>query len=154
MLGQFWHRRCLAVVVRRARAVASQFSPVQCPGVGPCVTTAFVEAFPGLSAPQAPSPWTESLIRVPPTRPRPSPRCSPLSDLGFVAFSPALSSLCRSPLSDPLRQPGATLARACLNSGDLTAVQRSSAAHSRSSLPGLVSPPSDLDRTTHITDTA
>jgi hypothetical protein len=39
-----------------------------------------------------------------------------------VAPSPPL------PNSDDL---GATLARACLNSGDLTAVERSSAAHSR-----------------------
>jgi hypothetical protein len=34
--------------------------------------------------------------------------------------------------------PGATLARASLNSGDLTAVERSSAARSRSPLLGLI----------------
>jgi hypothetical protein len=46
-----------------------------------------------------------------------------------VAFSPSLSN------SD---DPGATLARACLNSGDLTAAERSSAARSRLPLPGLI----------------
>jgi hypothetical protein len=46
-----------------------------------------------------------------------------------VAFSPSL------PNSD---DPGATLTRSCLNSGDLTAVERSSAARSRSPLPGLI----------------
>jgi hypothetical protein len=45
-----------------------------------------------------------------------------------VAFSPSLPNS---------GDPGATLARACLNSGDLTAVKRSSAACSRSSLPVL-----------------
>jgi hypothetical protein len=80
-----------------ARVVVGQFSPVQCPSVGPCVTPASAQAFPGLSAPQAPSLWPESLTGVPPARPRPSPRCSPLSTLGFVAFSPPLSSPCRSP---------------------------------------------------------
>jgi hypothetical protein len=34
--------------------------------------------------------------------------------------------------------PGATLARACLNSGDLTAVERSSATLSRLPLPDLI----------------
>jgi hypothetical protein len=92
MLGQFWHRRCSAVVVHRARAVAGQFSPVQCPGVGPYVTSASAEAFPGLSAPQAPSPWLESLTGVPPVRPRPSPHRSSPSVHRFVAFSPPLSS--------------------------------------------------------------
>jgi hypothetical protein len=46
-----------------------------------------------------------------------------------VAFSPSL------PNPD---DPGTTLAHACLNSGDLTAAERSSAARSRSPLPGLI----------------
>jgi hypothetical protein len=46
-----------------------------------------------------------------------------------VAFSPCL------PNSGDL---GATLAHACPNSSELTAVEKSSAARSRSSLPGLV----------------
>jgi hypothetical protein len=90
--SQFWHRRCSVVAVRRARAVASQFSPVQCPGVGPCVTPPSVEAFPGLSVPQAPSPWPESLTGVPLVHLRPPPRRSSRSVRGFVAFSPPLSS--------------------------------------------------------------
>jgi hypothetical protein len=49
--------------------------------------------------------------------------------------------------------PGATLAHTCLNSGDFTDVERSSAARSRSFPLGLI-PPSDLDRTAHIVDTA
>jgi hypothetical protein len=43
-----------------------------------------------------------------------------------VAFSPSLPNC---------GDPGATLARACLNSGDPTAVERNSAARSRSSSP-------------------
>ncbi|PWZ06686.1 hypothetical protein Zm00014a_043346 [Zea mays] len=43
-----------------------------------------------------------------------------------VAFSPSLSNS---------GDPGATLARACLNSGDFTAAKRSSTARSRSSSP-------------------
>jgi hypothetical protein len=46
-----------------------------------------------------------------------------------VVFSPSLPNP-----SDP----GATLARACLNSGDLTIAERSSATRSRSPLPGLI----------------
>jgi hypothetical protein len=34
--------------------------------------------------------------------------------------------------------PGTPLAHACLNSGDLSAVERSSVAHNRSPLPGLI----------------
>jgi hypothetical protein len=41
---------------------------------------------------------------------------------------------------------GATLARACLNSGDLTTVERSGAASRTSGFPSLISP-SDLDCT-------
>ena len=44
-------------------------------------------------------------------------------------------------LSSPLPNSGdlgATLARSCLNSGDLTAAERSSVARSRSPLPGLI----------------
>jgi hypothetical protein len=47
--------------------------------------------------------------------------------------------------------PGATLARACLNSGDLTAAERSDAAHSHLFSLGLISPPSDSDRTARTT---
>jgi hypothetical protein len=43
-----------------------------------------------------------------------------------VALSPSLPNS---------GNPGATLAHGCPNSGDLTAVERSSAAHSRSPLP-------------------
>jgi hypothetical protein len=46
-----------------------------------------------------------------------------------VAFSPSLPNS---------GDPGATLAHACLNSGDLTAAERSSAARSHSPLPGLI----------------
>jgi hypothetical protein len=42
--------------------------------------------------------------------------------------------------------PGATLARACLNSSDLTTSERSGAA-SRTSVSPVYFPPSDLDRT-------
>jgi hypothetical protein len=48
-----------------------------------------------------------------------------------VAFSPSLPNP---------GEPGTPLEHACLNSGDLTAAERSSAARSRSSLPGLISP--------------
>jgi hypothetical protein len=46
-----------------------------------------------------------------------------------VAFSPSLPNS---------GDPGATLARASLNSGDLTAAEKSSAARSRSPLPVLI----------------
>jgi hypothetical protein len=46
-----------------------------------------------------------------------------------VAFSPSLPNS---------GDPGATLARACLNFGDLPAAERSSTAHSRSPLPSLI----------------
>jgi hypothetical protein len=49
--------------------------------------------------------------------------------------------------------PRATLARTSLNSGDFTAAERSGAARSRLFLLFL-SPPSDSDRTTQITDNA
>jgi hypothetical protein len=63
-----------------------------------------------------------------------SPLCPRIHDLFpaiefVVAFSPSLSNL---------GYPGATLARASLNSGDFTAAERSSAARSRSPLPGLI----------------
>jgi hypothetical protein len=50
--------------------------------------------------------------------------------------------------------PGATLAHACLNSGDFTTAERSSAARSRSFPPGLIPPSFDLDRMAQIADTA
>jgi hypothetical protein len=43
--------------------------------------------------------------------------------------------------------PGATLARACLSSGDLTAAERSGVARSRLFSPRSDFPPSDSDRT-------
>jgi hypothetical protein len=43
-----------------------------------------------------------------------------------------------SPFLPDSGDPGATLARASLNSGDLTAVEKSSTACSRSPLPGLI----------------
>jgi hypothetical protein len=49
--------------------------------------------------------------------------------------------------------PGATLACASLNSGDLTTAERSSAARSRL-FPRSDPPPYDLDRTTRTEDTA
>jgi hypothetical protein len=49
--------------------------------------------------------------------------------------------------------PGATLARASLNSGDFTAAERSGAARSRL-FPLVWSPPSDSDRTARIAGTA
>jgi hypothetical protein len=49
--------------------------------------------------------------------------------------------------------PGATLARASLNSGNLTAAERSSATRSRPFPPGLI-PSIRLDRTAQITDNA
>jgi hypothetical protein len=48
-----------------------------------------------------------------------------------VAFSPSLPKP---------GDPGTTLARACPNSGDFTAAERSSATRSRSPSPGLISP--------------
>jgi hypothetical protein len=75
------------------------------------------------------------LLRPPETF---SPQFSPLCPwiLGLfravefaVAFSPSLPNS---------GDPGATLARASLNSGDPTAVERSNAARSRSPLPGLI----------------
>jgi hypothetical protein len=77
-------------------------------------------------------------------------------------FSPPLSPLCPwihglfpaiefavAPSSSLLNSsdPGATLARASLNSGDLTAAERNSAARSRLFPPWSVSPPFDSDRT-------
>jgi hypothetical protein len=71
------------------------------------------------------------------------------------AFSPPFSPLCprirglfpaiefavaSSPSLPNPGDPGVTLARACLNSGDLTAAERSIAARSRSPLPGMMSP--------------
>jgi hypothetical protein len=68
-------------------------------------------------------------------------------------FSPPFSPLCPrirglfpaiefvvvlSPSLPNSGDPGATLAHACPNSGDLTAVERSSAARSRSPLPSLI----------------
>jgi hypothetical protein len=61
-----------------------------------------------------------------------------------VTFFPSL------PNSGDLR---ATLAHANLNSGDLTAAEKSSAARSRLPLPGLI-PSSDLHRMAQITDNA
>jgi hypothetical protein len=71
------------------------------------------------------------------------------------AFSPPFSPLCpwihglfpaiefavvpSSPLPNS-GDPGATLARACLNSGDLTTAERSGAASRTSGFPGLISP--------------
>jgi hypothetical protein len=132
MLGQFWHHRCSAMAVCHARAVAGQFSPVQCPSVGPCVTPASME----VSSPVARIPhWNSS---GPPEAFSPpfSPLCSQIRGL-FPTTEFAVASSSSLPNPDDL---GATLARACLNSGNLTTVERSSAAHSRSSLPGLISP--------------
>jgi hypothetical protein len=50
--------------------------------------------------------------------------------------------------------PGATLARARLNSGDLTTAERSDAAHSRLFPRSDPPPPSDLDRTARTAGTA
>jgi hypothetical protein len=77
------------------------------------------------------------------------------------ATSPPLSPLCpwihglfpatefavvpSSPLPNS-GNPGDTLARACLSSGDLTPAERSGATRNRL-FPGLIFPPSDLDRT-------
>ena len=63
-----------------------------------------------------------------------SPLCPRIRDLFpviefAVAFSPSLSNS---------GDPGVTLAHARPNSGDLAAVERSNAAHSRSPLPGLI----------------
>jgi hypothetical protein len=70
------------------------------------------------------------------------------------AFSPPFSPLCpqirglfpatkftvaSSPSLPNPGEPGTTLARACLNSGELTAAEKSSTARSRLSLPGLIS---------------
>ncbi|PWZ55285.1 hypothetical protein Zm00014a_021657 [Zea mays] len=78
------------------------------------------------------------------------------------AFSPPFSPLCprihglfpaiefatapSSPLPN-FGDPRATLARACLNSGDLTATERSGAASRTSVSPVRFPPLSDLDRT-------
>jgi hypothetical protein len=47
--------------------------------------------------------------------------------------------------------PEATLARACLNSGDLTATERSGATRSHMFSLSLISPPSDSDQTIRTT---
>jgi hypothetical protein len=77
-------------------------------------------------------------------------------------FSPPVSPLCLwihgpfpaiefavapSPSLPNSGDPGATLARTCLNSSDLTALGRSGAA-SRTSVSPVCFPPSNLDRTT------
>jgi hypothetical protein len=49
--------------------------------------------------------------------------------------------------------PRATLVRACLNSGDLTAAERSSVARSHS-IPSVWSPPSNSDQTARTAGTA
>jgi hypothetical protein len=73
------------------------------------------------------------LSGVSPARPKLSHHRSPLSACGFMASS--------SPSSSPWHplpnsgDPGAIVARACLNSGDLIAAERSSAARSRLFLP-------------------
>jgi hypothetical protein len=82
------------------------------------------------------------------------------------ATSPPLSPLCpwihglfpaiefavapSSPLPNS-GDPGATLARACLNSSDLTAMERSDAARSHLFSLDLISPLSDSDRTAQTT---
>jgi hypothetical protein len=74
-----------------------------------------------------------------------SPLCPRIRGL-FPATKFAVAS---SPSLPNPGNPGATLSRAFLNSGDLTAAERSSAARSRSPLPGLI-PSSDLDRMAQI----
>jgi hypothetical protein len=79
------------------------------------------------------SPWSEWLTGVSPARPRPSHRRSPFSAHGFMALSPPLSSLWRPlPLCPTLATPEPP-AHACLNSGNLTALETNSVARSRSS---------------------
>ena len=63
-----------------------------------------------------------------------SPLCPRIRGL-FPATEFAIASSPSLPNPD---DPRATLARAYLNSGDLTATKRSSAACNRSSLPGLI----------------
>jgi hypothetical protein len=77
------------------------------------------------------------------TSPPFSPLCPWIRGL-FPAIEFAVAPNSPLPNSD---DPGATLARACLNSGDLTAAERSDAAHSHLFSLGLISPPSDSDRT-------
>jgi hypothetical protein len=55
-------------------------------------------------------------------------------------FPATKSAVASSPSLPNPDDAGATLARACLNSGDLTTAERSSTARSRSSLPSLISP--------------
>jgi hypothetical protein len=52
------------------------------------------EDSPGLSEPQTPSPWSESLTRVTPTRPESSLSRSPFSDPGLTATTLLVSSPC------------------------------------------------------------
>jgi hypothetical protein len=82
------------VAVRRTRAVAGQIGPVQCPRDGPWRSPRPAEVSPGLSAPQTPSPWPESLTGVTPTRPESSFSHSPLSDQGLVATTLPVSLPC------------------------------------------------------------
>jgi hypothetical protein len=62
------------------------------------------------------------------------PLCPWIHDL-FPAIEFAVAPSSSQPSSS---DPGTPLAHACLNSGDLTAAERSSTARSRSPLPGLI----------------
>jgi hypothetical protein len=67
-----------------------------------------------------------------------SPLFSPLYSWIHGLFPAIKFTVVPSPSLPNSGDPGATLARASLNSGDLTAVERSSAARSRLFSPGLV----------------
>ena len=64
-----------------------------------------------------------------------SPSFSPLCPWIHVPFPAIEFTVAPSSSLPNSGDPGATLARACLNSGDPTAVERNSAARSRSSSP-------------------
>ena len=67
-----------------------------------------------------------------------SPPFSPLCPWIHGLFPAIEFAVAPSPSLPNSGDPGATLARASLNSGDLTAAERSSTARSRSPLPSLI----------------
>jgi hypothetical protein len=121
------------VLTRWPADLARSSSPALVPKV-PLPLLKLVQALACLKPPMAEMPrWSSS--GPPEAFPPPfSPLCPRIHDL-FPATEFAMASFSSLP---NFGDPGATLARACLNSGDLTAVERSSATLSRLPLPDLI----------------
>jgi hypothetical protein len=90
---------------RRARTMSGHPDLVQCLGFGPGCSPTSIGTSPSPITADCPLWRPGFLTGVTPARPRPSLRRSPLSALGFMAFSPPLSSPWR---SLPLRSTSAT----------------------------------------------